>query len=73
MKKKQPRLEPLPALSAYQEQLHHDIHGPAEPLPPNLAWKSKTGCVQPLQSSVSVASLPPLPGDLESKQKAMEG
>lgn len=69
--KKQPRLEPLPALSAYQEQLHHDIHGPAEPLPPNLARKTKTGSVQPLKDAVS--PLPPLPMDLEYRQRTMEG
>ena len=69
--KKQPRLEPLPALSAYQEQLHHDIHGPAEPLPPNLTRKTKTGSVQPLKDKVS--PLPPLPMDLEYQQRTMEG
>lgn len=70
--KKQPRLEPLPALSAYQEKLHHDIHGPAEPLPPNLTRKSKTGHVEPLKDVVSVSPLPPLPVDLEYRQRTME-
>ena len=74
IKKKQLKLEPLPALSAYQEWLHHDIHGPAEPLPPNLlAQKTRTGCIQPLQEDVPLSPLPPLPGDLEQRQRAMEG
>ena len=73
-KRKQPRLEPLPALSAYQQRQHHEIHGPAEPLPPNLARKTKkAGSVQPLQEDMSVSPLPPLQGDLEYRQRAMEG
>lgn len=59
-----------PALSAYQRHLHHDIHGPDEPLPDTLAKRLKSGTVDPLKTT-SVHTLPQLPEVLLEKQTSL--
>ena len=59
-----------PALSAYQQRLHHEIHGPEEPLPDALSIRLKSGTVQPLRAS-STSPLPELPGALLEKQRSL--
>lgn len=60
-----------PALSAYQRHLHHDIHGPEEPLPENLAKRLKSGTVNPLKMTLTHTFLPQLPEQLLDKQKSL--
>ena len=60
-----------PALSAYQRHLHHDIHGPHEPLPDSLARRLKSGTVDPLKATSVHAPLPRLPEMLLEKQKSL--
>ena len=59
-----------PVLSAYQRHLHHDIHGPGEPLPSALETRLKSGTVQPLGAS-STSPLPQLPDELLVKQRSL--
>ena len=60
-----PPPRPQPALSAYQCRLHHEIHGPNEPLPePRL----KSGAIEPLRTH---SPLPNLPADLQEKQRSL--
>ncbi len=59
-----------PALSAYQHKLHHDIHGPNEPLPKPLAKRQKSGSVEPIQGRTT-SPLPELPGNLLQKQRLL--
>ena len=61
---------PQPALSAYQCHLHHDIHGPDEPLPEPLAKRQKGGSVDPIKTRTT-SPLPQLPGELLQKQKSL--
>lgn len=56
-----------PALSAYQRHLHHDIHGPDEPLPDTLAKRLKSGT----EGTSAHALLPQLPEMLLEKQKSL--
>ena len=60
-----------PALSAYQRHLHHDIHGPDEPLPETLAKRLKSGMVDPLNATTTYTPLPQLPDLLLEKQKSL--
>lgn len=57
-----------PALSAYQRHLHHDIHGPNEPLPDTLAKRLTSGTVDPLKATSVHTPLPQLPEMLLEKQ-----
>ena len=59
-----------PALSAYQRRLHHDIHGPEEPLPEPLSARQRGSTVEPLRRS-STSPLPELPSELAKKQKTL--
>lgn len=59
-----------PALSAYQRHLHHDIHGPDEPLPETLAKRHKSGTVNPVEGT-AIHTLPKLPEQLLDKQKSL--
>ena len=61
-----------PALSAYQRQLHHKIHGPKEPLPDSLTKRVKSGLIKPLKRT-STSPIPDLPQELLEKQKSLEG
>lgn len=70
-KTKKPKLDPLPALSAYQRQLHHRIHGPEEPLPDFLAKRVKSGTLKPLKRA-STSPVPDLPRELRERQKSLE-
>lgn len=63
-----PSLPSQPALSAYQRRLHHEIHGPEEPLPEPLVKKQKSGTVEPLRTH---SPLPTLPDDLQEKQRSL--
>ena len=63
-----PSLPSQPALSAYQRRLHHDIHGPKEPLPEHWAKKQKSGTIEPLSTR---SPLPILPDDLQEKQRSL--
>lgn len=60
-----------PALSSYQRHLHHDIHGPDEPLPESLAKRLKSGTVDPLKTTPTHPPLPQLPQQLLGKQKSL--
>ena len=57
-----------PALSAYQCNLHHDIHGPNEPLPQTLAKRLKSVTVK---TSANSTLLPQLPEQLLEKQRSL--
>lgn len=59
-----------PALSDYQCRLHHELHGPEEPIPEPLAKRQKSGTVKPIKSRTT-SPLPQLPGDLLEKQKSL--
>ncbi len=65
-----PSLPHQPALSSYQCRLHHDIHGPEEPLPEHLAKRARSGSVEPLGRSAT-SPLPDLPAELAERQKLL--
>lgn len=59
-------------MSTYQRTLHHNIHGPDEPLPVNLASKLRSSAVDPLKRRPK-SPLPSLPDPLLQEQKSMTG
>ena len=59
-----------PALSAYQRELHYNIHGPDEPLPTNLSARLRSATVDPLSKEV-FSPLPSLPNTLLEKQQSL--